>query len=47
MDLALSLVEGLDSEALGMLFTTTKPALQVCIFVCCHTIQSGIKFFHV
>jgi hypothetical protein len=28
MDLALSLVEGLDSEALGMLFTTTKPALQ-------------------
>ncbi len=34
MDLALSLVEGLDSEALGMLFTTTKPALQVRIFVC-------------
>lgn len=29
MDLALSLVNGLDEEALGMLFTTAKPALQV------------------
>lgn len=32
MDLALSLVNGLDDEALGMLFTTSKPALQVCFF---------------
>lgn len=28
MDLALSLVNGLDNEALGMLFSTAKPALQ-------------------
>lgn len=32
MDLALSLIKGLDEEALGMLLTTATPALQVCYY---------------
>lgn len=45
MDLALSLVNGLDEEALGMLFTTAKPALQVHHFHCQPKTYENCNFY--